>query len=287
MFLLRVISRLPLRALYFFSDFLFFVTYHITGYRKEIVWRNLKASFPEKTDKDIKKIQKEFYHNLCDYGVETLKLLTISKDELRKRMVFKNPEILNEFAKKNNSVLILASHQFNWEWLLATGCFSLPMPVDFVYQVQSNKFFNDFSLECRTRFGGHPITRENVARESIRRRAKLESRAIAIVADQFPGQGQDKRYWTKFLNQNTAFFQGIERLAEITQHPAFFFSVKKIKRGYYEATGTLVSLPPYENTSHFMIEQYAQQLENKLEEFPANWLWTHNRWKEFEKKSIH
>lgn len=280
MFLLKVLSRLPLRVLYFFSDFLFLVTYYIIGYRREIVWRNLKRSFPEKKDNDIKEIQKEFYHNLCDYGVETLKLLTISQDELRKRMFFKNPEVLNEFAEKNNSVLILASHQFNWEWLLATGCFSLPMPVDFVYQVQSNKFFNDFSLACRTRFGGHPITRENVARESIRRRAKLESRAIAIVADQFPGQGNDKRYWTNFLNQNTAFFQGIERLAEITQYPAFFFSVKKVKRGYYEATGALVSLPPYENASHFMIEEYARLLEKNLREFPANWLWTHNRWKE-------
>jgi KDO2-lipid IV(A) lauroyltransferase len=282
MFFLKMLSRLPFRVLYGFSDFLFFITYYVIGYRKEIVWKNLKRSFPEKNERDLKRIQRDFYHNLCDYGVETLKLFTISEEKLRQRMVFKNPEILKHFAEKNQSVIILASHQFNWEWLLAGGCLSLPMPVDFVYQVQSSTFVNDFSLECRTRFGGHPIIRENVARESIRRRAKLESRAIAIVADQFPGQGQDKRYWTKFLSQNTAFFQGIERLAELTQYPAFFFSVRKIKRGYYEATGTLVSLPPYENADHAMIEVYAQQIEKKLREFPDNWLWTHNRWKELD-----
>ncbi len=105
---------------------------------------------------------------------------------------------------------------------------------------------------------------------------------MAIVADQFPGQGQDKRFWTKFLNQETAFFQGIERLAELTQYPAFFFSVRKIRRGYYETTGTLVSLPPYENTNHEMLEKYASLIEKKLEDFPSNWLWTHNRWKELE-----
>lgn len=279
MFLLKLFSRLPLRVLYGFSDFLFFIAYHILAYRKEIVWRNLKNSFPEKGDEDLKQIQKEFYHNLCDYGVETLKLLTISKEDLKRRMVFKNPEILNEYATKNQSVIILASHQFNWEWLLAAGCFSLPMQVDFVYQVQTSQFFNNFSLACRTRFGGHPIIREQVARESIKRKANLESRAMAIVADQFPGQGQDKRYWTKFLNQETAFFQGIERLAELTQYPAFFFSVRKIKRGYYETTGTLVSLPPYDSTNHEMLEKYAGLIQKKLEDFPANWLWTHNRWK--------
>jgi Kdo2-lipid IVA lauroyltransferase/acyltransferase len=279
MFLLKLCSRLPLRVLYGFSDFLFFVTYHVMGYRKKIVRGNLERSFPLKNARELKQIQKQFYHNLCDYGVETLKLLTISREELNRRMVFKNPELLNDFAKKNQSVIILASHQFNWEWLLAAGCFSLPMQVDFVYQAQTNNFFNDFSLACRTRFGGRPIIRENVARELIMRRG-LGSRAIAIVADQFPGQGQDKRYWTQFLNQNTAFFQGLERLAELTQFPAFFFSVKKIKRGYYEATGELISLPPYDRADHAMLERYAGRIEHQLMAFPSNWLWTHNRWKE-------
>lgn len=280
MIFLRVISKLPLSVLYGFSDFLFFITYYVTGYRKEIVWKNLTKSFPEKGEKELTAIIKQFYRDLCDYGVETLKLLTISREELGKRMVFKNPEILEKFAIKNQSVLILASHQFNWEWLLAAGCFNLPMPVDFVYQEQSSKFFNDFSLAGRMRFGGHPIIREHVARESIRRKGKQESRAIAIIADQFPGQGQDKRYWTKFLNQDTAFFQGIERLAELTQYPAVFFSVKKIKRGYYESTGTPITQPPYERDGHELLNTYACMIEEKLEQQPSNWLWTHNRWKE-------
>jgi KDO2-lipid IV(A) lauroyltransferase len=280
MFFLRLLSRLPFRTLYAISDFLFFVTYHIIGYRKAIVRNNLKNSFPEKSDPELKQIEKEFYHNLCDYGVETLKLLTISEEELRIRMKFKNPEIVNPYAEQGQSILILASHQFNWEWLLAAGCFSLPMKVDFVYQTQKNQFFNNFSLQCRTRFGGSPIARSQVAREAIKRRGSTEARAIAIVADQFPGHANDKRFWTSFLHQETAFFQGIERLAELTQHPAFFFAITKVKRGYYEAEGSLISLPPYEKIDHRMLEEYARKIEKKILEFPGNWLWTHNRWKD-------
>ena len=113
-----------------------------------MIWGNLKNSFPDKTDKETKQIQKKFYKNLCDYAVETIKLYTISPEELGKRMIFKNPEVLQPFANQKQSVILLASHQFNWEWLLAAGSFKLPMIVDFVYQEQQSKFFNpDYALE--------------------------------------------------------------------------------------------------------------------------------------------
>jgi len=278
MIVLKLISRLPLGGLYLFSDFLFLMVYYVIGYRKKLVWKNLKTSFPGKSDEDLKRIQKQFYKNLCDYGVETIKLYTISADELSKRMVFKNPEILQPFANQKQSVILLASHQFNWEWLLATGSFKLPMNVDFVYQEQRSKFFNDFSLKTRMRFGAYPIKRESVGRESLRRKDEL--RGIAVVADQFPGQGNNKRYWTNFLHQETAFFLGIGQLAVLMQYPVLFFMVKKVKRGYYETEGMLLSMPPYAKDSNRMVDAYAKELEKSIHEYPDGWLWSHNRWKD-------
>lgn len=158
------------------------------------------------------------------------------------------------------------------------GSYKLPLKVDFVYQEQQSEYFNDFSLKTRTRFGAYPIKRETVGRESLRRKDEL--RAIAIVADQFPGQGQNKRYWTKFLNQDTAFFLGIGQLAVLLQYPVLFFNVKKLKRGYYEAEGILISNPPYEKESNSMVDAYAKVLEESIHNYPDGWLWSHNRWKD-------
>lgn len=277
MFVLRWLSRLPFPVLYAFSDFLFFISYYLIGYRKGLVLKNLKNSFPEKSEAEIKRIQKDFYHNLCDYAVETIKLLSISPEELRLRLVYKNPEIVKQFSDKNQSILLLTSHQFNWEWLLTSGCLYLPLGVDFVYQQQSNKTFNEFLLVGRTRFGAYPIERSHVGREAIKRKEVL--RGIAVMADQFPGHFHNKKYWTQFLNQKTAFYLGLGQLASLTQYPAVFFGVKKIKRGYYEAEGFVVSQPPYGKESQQIVEDYIKATEQTIKQQPAGWLWSHNRWK--------
>jgi Kdo2-lipid IVA lauroyltransferase/acyltransferase len=277
MFFLRLLSRIPLPVLYLLSDFLFFVSYYLAGYRKNIVRKNLRNSFPEKSEDELQKIEIEFYKSFCDYGVETLKLLTISKEELMQRMKYINPEITQPFAERGQSILLLTAHQFNWEWLLASGCRYLPFHVDFVYQKQSSELFNRFSLESRTRFGAFPVERAQVGREAIRRKDIL--RGIAVMADQFPGLDQDKKYWTKFLNQDTAFFLGLGQLAYLTQYPAVFFGVKKIRRGYYEAEGFVVSEPPYEKESQQIVEQYVRATEKIIQQQPSGYLWSHNRWK--------
>jgi len=275
--MLKLLSKLPLCGLYLISDVLFVVVYYAIGYRKKLVWKNLKNSFPDKTDKELKQIQKQFYHNLCDQAVETLKLYNISADELKKRMMFKNVEVLQPFATNNQSVLLLASHLFNWEWLLASGSLLLPIKTDFVYQEQQSKFFNDFVLRVRTRFGAYPIKREAVGKESLKRKGQL--RGIAMVADQFPGQWQNRRFWTNFLNQQTAFFQGTGQLAALLHYPAFFSSVRRLRRGYYEAELIFISPAPAD-TGNEMIEAYAKALEKSIRENPSGWLWSHNRWKD-------
>ncbi len=276
MFFLRLLSRLPFSVLYLISDFLFFGGYYVAKYRRNIVWNNLKNSFPEKSHEELRIIECDYFKNLCDYGVETLKLITITKEELSERMHYLNPEVLQPYRNQNQSVILLASHQFNWEWLLTSGSINLPFSVDFIYQKQSSEFFNKFSLAGRSRFGAYGIERNQTAREAIKRKDVV--RSIAIVADQFPRF--EKKYWTNFLTQETAFFLGIGQFAVITQYPVFFGSLKKIKRGYYEATLIPVSVPPYEKGSEIVVDSYAKITEKLIRESPDNWLWSHDRWKE-------
>jgi Kdo2-lipid IVA lauroyltransferase/acyltransferase len=277
MFILRVLSRLPFPVLYAFSDFLFVVCYYLVGYRVKMVRKNLKNSFPDKSDEERRAIEKDFFRNLCDYGVETLKLLTISKEELSKRMVFRNPEVPEKFKNENQSILFLASHQFNWEWLLVSASINFPMDIDFIYQPVNNEFFEKFTLLSRTRFGAYGIKRDQVAREVVKRRRIL--RGVASVADQYPGYGHDKKHVTQFLNQETAFFYGTNQLAVMTQYPAIFYGIKKVKRGHYEAGPIIVGLPPYEKDSESVVENYVRGVEKVIQENPAGWLWSHNRWK--------
>jgi len=277
MFLIRLLSRLPLPVLYIVSDFLFFVSFYLVRYRRRLVQKNLAKSFPEKAKNEIQKIEKEFYRNLCDYAVESLKLVTIPKEELSRRMVFKNPEVLEKFKSENQSILFLASHQFNWEWILVSASINFPMAIDFVYQPISNRFVDGLILKIRTRFGAHPIKRDEVARELVKRKHIV--RGIASVADQYPGYGHDKKYITTFLNQETAFFMGTNQLALLTQYPALYYPMRKVKRGYYEAYPVIIAAPPYPKGNLSVIENYVSVVEDLIMTHPSGWLWSHNRWK--------
>jgi KDO2-lipid IV(A) lauroyltransferase len=276
MMLLKILSRLPFLVLYGLSDFIFFFGFHIIRYRRGVVWMNLSRSFPEKNRRELKQIEKRFYKNMCNY-VETLKLLTLSREELNKRMVYRNPGLIREYTDHHRSVILFASHQFNWEWLLAAGCFSLGAQIDFVYQTQRNKLFDQFLLFCRTRFGAHPIQRDRVAREVTKRRMVV--RGIAIVADQFPGIDTDKRYWTLFLHQDTAFFQAINQVALLTQYPAFYAAMKIVRRGFYEVELIKIGEPPYDKKTFHIVDNYARITQENIARNPENWLWSHKRWK--------
>jgi Kdo2-lipid IVA lauroyltransferase/acyltransferase len=277
MFFIRLLSKLPLTALYVFSDFLFFVSYYVVGYRRKLIKRSLKNSFPEKSIGERREIEKEFFRNLCDYAVESLKLISMSREELSRRMLFKNLAPIEQFRASGQSILFLASHQFNWEWLLVSASANFPMAIDFVYQPVSNKFFDHLTLQMRTRFGAYPIKRHEVARELVKRKHIL--RGIATVSDQYPGYGRDKKFITRFLNQETAFFMGTNQLAQLSQYPAVFYKPVKIKRGYYEAQPIIIAMPPYPKDSQMVIEKYVRSVEQTINEYPPGWLWSHNRWK--------
>ncbi|MFN5169807.1 MAG: lysophospholipid acyltransferase family protein [Cyclobacteriaceae bacterium] len=277
MFLLRLLSRLPFWFLYLLSDFLFFLIYHVIHYRREMVQKNLRNAFPQFDAEHVKRIEREFYHNMADYAVEMLKLLTISEKEFRNRLKLVNTDLMDRIKGSHESFFGLTSHQFNWEWALAGTILQAPLPLDFVYQPVKIELFERFSLASRTRFGGHAIKRDEVARELFKRRAN--PKIIGLAADQYPGMDRDKRYATTFLNQETVFFDGTNQLAVLMQYPVLFFNTRKVKRGYYEVTIELLTEPPYAKGDTQVVEKYARKLERAILENPANWLWSHDRWK--------
>jgi KDO2-lipid IV(A) lauroyltransferase len=273
----RLLSKLPFPVLYAISDFLFVMSYYLVGYRRKMVQTNLKNSFPQKSQTELGLIEKQFYRNLCDYAVEMLKLLTLSKDELTRRMVFTNPEVLINYTGQNQSVLNLASHHFNWEWLLTAASATFSVQTDFVYQPVNSKFFERISLTSRTRFGAHAIKRDEVARELAKRKAIV--RLVAIVGDQYPGYKHDKKYPTRFMNQDTVFFYGSYQIALLTQYPVVYQRIKKVKRGYYEITFIELAKPPYDKSDKHVMDRYISEVEKAITERPSEWLWSHNRWK--------
>jgi len=277
MWWVRLLSRLPWPVLYGVADVLFVLSFYVIGYRRKVVQENLKRSLPEFSDSERKRIEREFFRNLADYSVETLKLQTLTAEELCQRMQFRNATFVQQFREAGQPYIALASHHFNWEWLIAAATLQLDIPHHYVYQAQPNAFIDRLINAGRSRFGAYPIRRQVVAREALKR--KDEFRSIAIIADQFPGHLHDKRYWTQFLHQDTAFFQGINQLAVITQYPVVYASLRKLKRGHYEMEFIPLANPPYRPNDTMVIERYIEETERAIRARPAQWLWSHKRWK--------
>lgn len=262
--------------LYVIGDLLYWITYYVIGYRKKVVITNIENAFPEKSKPEIGKIAKDFYRRFGEFVVEVLKAFTVSEKELLNRVKFINVPDVQVHADNHQSILVIASHQFNWEWALLTGCIVLPFPVDAVYQKLSKKKFDDLMLNTRSRFGGKPIEKSKILREIIKTKDRL--RALGIVADQSPRKKSPK-FWTQFLNQETAFFLGPEQIAKAAHYPCYYFNVKRVKRGEYTVELVPLASPPYDKEKHTIIEAYAKATEQAVCKDPAGYLWSHKRWK--------
>ncbi|KOY85130.1 hypothetical protein AD998_02255 [bacterium 336/3] len=275
MLIFKFLSILPLSILYLMADFLYFLAFYVIGYRKEVVWQNLKNAFPNKTDKELKIIQKDFYKHLAEVFIETLKILSISKKELEKRFVVRNIEILKERLDEGKTVLVLTAHLFNWEWLSLITSLKQPYSVHFVYQELSSKFFDNLMLKIRTHFGGQPLKMQNILKDVLQNHN--QARIVALLADQSPA-GNEKDHWTDFLNQDTAFFAGAEKIATKLQLPVVFGGATRLKRGHYELYFEEI-YHPQEKSDNKITENYVRALEAQIQKTPANWLWSHKRWK--------
>jgi KDO2-lipid IV(A) lauroyltransferase len=195
---------------------------------------------------------------------------------LRERVQIVNADTLTRFTRAGQTVILLASHHCNWEWLLLAGCLEPGVRVDAVYKPLRVAIMDRFFLEMRSRFGGQPISVKDLTSAALGRRGA--ARVLALAADQTPTWNEKKR-WTRFLNQDTAFFVGADRIARITRAPVFFAGMRRVRRGYYEARLQLLAEPPYSGTSDSIIERYARAAEAHITAHPADWLWMYRKWK--------
>ncbi|WP_018479781.1 lysophospholipid acyltransferase family protein [Pontibacter roseus] len=276
--LLKGLSLLPLPVLYVLSDALYLLAYHVIGYRKKVVLQNLRNSFPEKEEQEIQLIAKDFYKQFLDVVVEILKLASMDKAEMRRRIEFANQEVLDDFVQQGKTVITMGSHSGNWEWILSAGAVQFGFPAEGVYKPLTNPFFEEFMLYLRTRLGARLIKMKDTMRDFVRNRKV--PRVVAMLSDQTPPFGEIQ-YWTTFLNQDTAFFVGAEKLANAFGCPVLFLDVYRFKRGHYRLRFEVLSdgtAKPVEG--EFPItEAFARQLAASLRRSPADYLWTHKRWK--------
>lgn len=272
---LYLLSLLPFRVLYIISDFLYFVIYTLAGYRKKVVYQNLKNSFPEKSDAEIDTIAKKFYHFFCDLILETIKTLTINERALRKHISFDDTSLFEKYAAQNQSVIIVMGHLGNWELGGARFAVEPHHRLYVIYHPLSNKYFNNLIVYMRTRLGNRLYAMNEVLRGMVRDRSELT--ATAFIADQTPQP--NGAYWTTFLNQDTPVFVGTEKIAQKFKYPVIYLSIKRPKRGKYVMECELLVEKP-ENTSENQIsEMHTKRLEQDIIENPEIWLWTHRRWK--------
>jgi KDO2-lipid IV(A) lauroyltransferase len=243
-----------------------------------VVRTNLKKSFPEKTTKELLQIESDYYQNLCDWIIETIKLFTISADELKRRMKFVDEEKWNQLAKNGRQIIIAAGHFNNFEWGAQRASLNKSFKIIGLFTPLSNNYFNNFILKNRSRFGAQMIAAKEITNFVEQKMDKKTLHAIGFVADQSPRK-ESKVYWTQFLNQETAVFTGVERYALQLNAQVIFVYPKKIKRGYYELRFELICNEPELVLPFIITETQTRFLENLIKESPASWMWSHKRWK--------
>ena len=278
MLLFRLFSKLPLEVLFIFSDLLYLLAYYVLGYRKKIVLSNIKHAFPEKSDNEVKSIARKFYRNFTDSMAETVKLLTMSEKELSRRFVAKNTNLVFDKVDNGEIVIGMCGHFFNWEGHLVAVSSKISSKCETVYTKLSQPFFEKVMKSIRCRFGAMLTERKSFQRAFLRQRN--QPRLMVLAADQRPNLS-DIRYWTEFMNRETAFFEGGEKLAKKFNCRVIYAHTSKPKRGHYIFEYQEIALPPYTDDSpHSITDKFIFHLENNIRDCPSLYLWSHNRWKQ-------
>jgi Kdo2-lipid IVA lauroyltransferase/acyltransferase len=272
-----LITLLPLSVLYLFSDFIFILIYYFPGYRKNVVRTNLKNSFPEKSEVEIKQIGKSFYKHFADLLIEILKLRNMSNSSQLKRYTFSSTEIFDKLREEKRDVIGVLGHYNNWEWPTLLGQRINYLSI-IIYKPLQNKYFNSFMNDQRTKDGLKIAPTSIIIRDIINYRKQKINTFSVFIADQTP-PGNELNYWTTFLNQDTAFFTGAGKIASKYDMAVVFLNIQKKKRGHYNLDFELL----FDHTSGIeekeIIEKYVRRLEEQILEKPDYWLWSHRRWK--------
>ena len=274
--LLYLLSLFPIRLLYVLSDILYLLIYKIGRYRTEVVFTNLQRSFPDKDNVEIRKIQDRFYHCFFDVIIESIKSISASKDFFKKRVIFKNIDVFNKYHKNNQSTVLAVAHYGNWEWGLLAISISAQQKMTGVYKKLNNRFFNKYLHNIRSRFGANLLEMKDILRYIIANKEPCE--IIGLLADQSPVKSESN-YWTTFLNQDTSVYLGPEKISIKMDYPVLFCNMQRVRRGYYEIEIEELCINPKKTTKGEITSLYLRKIEQKINNHPEFWLWTHRRWK--------
>lgn len=276
-----LLSLLPLKVLYVISSILYILVYYIVGYRRRIVRKNLLIAYPDKSSKEIEKIEKDFYHFFCDYIVETIKLMSISKETLMKHMTFGGiDKIVQTMAEKDKLFcFVYLGHYGNWEWVA-----SLPywVPQDIlcaqIYHPLRNKAFDRLFLNIRNKFNGESIPMKSTLRRIIQLKQKKQKTIIGFISDQLP-KWNSIHHFSPFMNMETATFIGTEQIGKQVDAIIYYAQISRPKRGYYHCEFKELTTDPKEYKDFDITDIYMHNLQEMINEKPYLWLWSHDRWK--------
>jgi len=276
--LLFGVSYLPMWLLYRISDVFYFLIYYVVGYRKKVVFQNLRRSFPEKSEKEIEAIAKGFYEYFCDFLVETVKAFTISKETLLKRVTLDTGGIYKKLEAEGRASITAMGHYGNWEWGALAYSATNTYQLNTIYKRLPQAKFEALVYKMRVQFGVRPVEMNEVFKTMVRR-IKHEKHAgtFCFLTDQTPHP--DFAYWTNFLNQDTPVFPGTEKMARKFNLPVVFVNIHRVRRGHYHLTAEMLAEDPKALPEGEITERHTRRLEQAIVEHPAPWLWSHKRWK--------
>ena len=275
--ILWVTSMLPFRLLYGVSDGLYFILYRLVGYRKKTVSENLKLVFPEKSEAERKRIEKKFYHHLCDMILEAIKSMNIHKEDMKKRFKFTNIEIIKDFEKRNKSISLMCAHYGSWEWIFILQDYTSHKTFA-IYKRLNNKYFDRMIRKIRARYDSYLISTKETTAVLTENKKKGLLTINGFAADQSPKKNK-AYHWSKFMGIDVPVHTGAEMLSKKLDLSVVFFSVKRVKRGFYETTFKTLTEAPNNFEDYKITDQFIALVENQIYEAPEYYLWTHKRWK--------
>ena len=273
---LKPISLLPYPLLYGLSDFFFVVLYYLIPYRKKVVMANLAKAFPEKSEAERKIICRKFYRHFCDLVLESIKNFSITDAQARKRFVTINPEVINDYAEKGQSVIVSGGHYTNWELWAISGPQVLKTTLLGIYKKLSNNYFDQKMIESRGKFGMKLVRTVDVS--EYLKNNKEELKGIVLAFDQSPSDPK-KCVWINFMGIETGALFGTEKFAKEYNYPVVYGRMSKVKRGYYTINYEVIGKPPYAFETGEILQKLHDELEKDIRKDPEYWLWTHKRWK--------
>jgi KDO2-lipid IV(A) lauroyltransferase len=275
--LMKALTRVPLPVLYVVGRIAYVVAFHVLRWRRAQVEDDLAKCFPERCAAERAAILQRSYRNSADMLMEAIWGFGAAPERLVSRVTFENPEVVAKCVAEGRPVMLVAGHYCNWEWLALAGAARFRLPISAVYQPHRLRALDAFLRDARARFGVQMIPREDFIFELMGRGS--EPRGYALVADQTPRR-QDRACWVCFLNRDTAFYAGADRVARFLEASVLYAAMRRVRRGRYAVRLEVIAEPPYAFDEQDMImKRFSRRLEQAVLDVPADWLWIQKRWK--------